>query len=234
MKRKVLCACALFLTLAFSLSATLSSAQTSPVFKLGFKALADQIPDVVGTPVESEYFNLSNGNSEQHTTKGLMVWRKADNWTAYTNGYMSWINGPNGVESRLNSDRFAWENEPIAAAPPAASPTAVPAPAPTVPPAGGVTAANGSAQCLACHGGSFDKLIASNAVFKTGSGETVNPHVYVPHDKKDTQSIPECTLCHTAHPLVAKPQVDLSKVKADYCFTACHHQYNFTPCTTCH
>src|SRR5450756_1239183 len=102
MKRSVLCI--LVLTLVFAGSATLAPAQTPPVFQLGFKALADQLPaEVVGVPLENEYFNLSNGNSEQHTTKGLMVWRKIDNWTAYTNGYMTWINGPAGVQSRLNT-----------------------------------------------------------------------------------------------------------------------------------
>src|SRR5450759_2372205 len=123
MKRSVLCI--LVLTLVFAASATLVPAQTPPVFKLGFRVLADRIPDVVGVPVENEYFNLSNGNSEQHTTKGLMVWRKADNWTAYTNGYMTWINGPNGVQSRLNTERFGWESDGRPATP------AAPAPAPT-------------------------------------------------------------------------------------------------------
>ena len=91
-----------------------------------------------------------------------------------------------------------------------------------------------TATCLACHGGSFDKLIASNAVFKDQAAETVNPHRYVPHNLKDAKSIPDCTLCHTPHPLVAKPQVDLSTVNVDYCFKACHHQNDFTPCAVCH
>ncbi len=26
-----------------------------------------------------------------------MAWRKADNWTAFTNGYKTWLNGPNGL-----------------------------------------------------------------------------------------------------------------------------------------
>src|SRR5450756_2401317 len=124
MKRSVLCI--LVLTLVFAGSATLAPAQTPPVFKLGFKTLADQLPaDVVGTPLENEYFNLSNGNSEQHTTKGLMVWRKVDNWTAYTNGHMTWINGPVGVQSRLNTDRFDWEKDPVVSAP-APAPIAAP------------------------------------------------------------------------------------------------------------
>src|SRR5450756_1061518 len=123
MKRAILCI--LVLALALVVSAVPAWAQAQPTFKLGFAALAGQIPGVVGTPVENEYFNLSNGNSEQHTTKGLMVWRKADNWTAYTDGYMTWINGPNGVQSRLNTERFGWESDGSPA------PPAAPAPAPT-------------------------------------------------------------------------------------------------------
>ena len=119
-------------------SAGVVSAQTAPEFQLGFKALADQIPDIVGTPLENEHFNISNGNSEQHTSKGLMVWRKADNWTAYTNGYMTWINGPNGVQSRLNTDRFDWEHDPVVAPQSAATPASTAAPAPTAPPASNV------------------------------------------------------------------------------------------------
>ena len=41
-----------------------------------------------------------------------MVWRKADNWTAFTNGYWTWINGPNGLAKRLNTQRYSWEANP--------------------------------------------------------------------------------------------------------------------------
>ena len=45
----------------------------------------------------------------QQTANGLLVWRKADNFTAFTDGYRSWIAGPYGVQARLNSERFFWE-----------------------------------------------------------------------------------------------------------------------------
>lgn len=77
-------------------------------FQLGFKTLAGQIPDVVGTPLEDEHHE-ANGDSLQQTTTGLMVWRKADNWTAFTNGSRTWINGPYGIQERSNDDRFPWE-----------------------------------------------------------------------------------------------------------------------------
>lgn len=85
-----------------------SSAQESPGFKLGFKTLADMIPAIVGTPLEEEH-STANGDSLQRTSTGLMVWRKADNWTAFTDGARTWINGPSGLQDRLNSDRLPWE-----------------------------------------------------------------------------------------------------------------------------
>jgi hypothetical protein len=83
---------------------------SAPVFKLGFKLLADQVPHVVGQPLDNERWG-DNGDSLQLTTNGLMVWRKADNWTAFTNGHTTWINGPYGVQSRPNHERFVWEKE---------------------------------------------------------------------------------------------------------------------------
>ena len=113
--------------------------RAAPRFVLGFKLIANQIPDIVGNPIENEWFDVRNGNSIQRTVNpkrltpaglprdGMMVWRKSDNWTAFTDGYMTWVNGPHGLQSRLNSERFPWENDPIV---PAASPTPAPAPQP--------------------------------------------------------------------------------------------------------
>ena len=116
-----------------------ASAQTAPTFKLGFKLLADQVPDIVGQPLEDEHFNPANGDSLQQTTKGLMVWRKADNWTAFTNGSHTWINGPDGIQDRDNNVRFGWEaqDNPAAGSAPAsqASPAAPAAPASQASPA---------------------------------------------------------------------------------------------------
>jgi hypothetical protein len=78
-------------------------------FRLGFATLASLMPEQVGTCVEEEHFKPSSGNALQHTSAGLLVWRKADNWTAFTNGYQTWINGPLGLVGRLNSERYPWE-----------------------------------------------------------------------------------------------------------------------------
>jgi hypothetical protein len=47
-----------------------------------------------------------------------MVWRKADNWTAFTNGHRTWVNGPFGVMERPNEERFEWEAGSAASPPP--------------------------------------------------------------------------------------------------------------------
>ncbi len=118
----------LFVALVLPILAPVPAAADTPRFVLGFKLLADQIPDIVGTPLEDEHFNPDNGDSLQQTTKGLMVWRKYDNWTAFTNGYETWINGPEGVQSRLNGQLLPWETPA-----PTPSPTPTPMPATATP-----------------------------------------------------------------------------------------------------
>ncbi len=88
-------------------------------FILGFatlKALIDAAegPDKVGDCLENQRFNPENGDALQQTTGGLLVWRKADNWTAFTDGYRTWINGPYGLQARLNTETFDWEAPPEA------------------------------------------------------------------------------------------------------------------------
>lgn len=90
------------------------AAPTDCQFVLGFatlKALIDAAegPEKVGECLENERFNPQNGESLQHTTGGLLVWRKTDNWTAFTDGYRTWANGPYGLQSRLNTEEFPWE-----------------------------------------------------------------------------------------------------------------------------
>jgi len=126
--------------LALSCILGVAGAQSKPEFRLGFKALADQIPTVVGQPIEEEHWG-ANGDSLQTTTTGLMAWRKADNWTAFTDGSKTWLNGPNGVESRSNNGLLSWESpqptiQPTATSQSQATATPQPAtaPQPIVPP----------------------------------------------------------------------------------------------------
>lgn len=107
---RILVSLALLVSLfAVSLAPNAASAAPSCQFVLGFKTLHDLIPQIVGDCLQNEYYNGINGDGLQQTTKGLLVWRKADNWTAFTDGYHTWINGPFGLQERLNTQRFDWE-----------------------------------------------------------------------------------------------------------------------------
>jgi hypothetical protein len=111
------------------------SASAACEFKLGFKTIRDQIPDRVGNCLVDEHYNPLNGDSLQETTGGLLVWRKADNFTAFTDGHRSWVNGPFGLQMRLNTEKFPWEPATPPPPPPAPVPPPAPAPAPAPPPA---------------------------------------------------------------------------------------------------
>jgi beta propeller repeat protein len=79
-------------------------------FTLGFKMLRDMIPSAVGDCRENEWHDAFNGDGLQQTTGGLLVWRKADNWTAFTNGSITWLNGPCGLQTRPNDGQpYSWE-----------------------------------------------------------------------------------------------------------------------------
>ncbi len=133
MLKKTLMALALLGALAAPAASVHAAAPCT--FVLGFANLAGDLPDQVGKCADNEFFNSQNGDEEQHTsTGGLLVWRKADNWTAFTDGYHTWINGPNGLEERLNTDRFPWE--PVTPPSPAPAASAAAPPAAPLPAAG--------------------------------------------------------------------------------------------------
>ncbi|MHB8409854.1 MAG: hypothetical protein ACYDHY_17505 [Acidiferrobacterales bacterium] len=88
-------------------------AQSAPncQYILGFATLHSLDAADVGDCLDNQAF-AANGDAVQHTTNGLLAWRKADNWTAFTNGYWTWINGPYGLAKRLNTQRYSWEANP--------------------------------------------------------------------------------------------------------------------------
>src|SRR6185312_10117872 len=92
------------------LAVVISNAQAAAAcqFQLGFKTLHDSVPDHVGDCIDNQD-NATNGDAQQLTTKGLMVWRKADNWTAFTDGNQTWLMGPYGLVARFNTQRYPWE-----------------------------------------------------------------------------------------------------------------------------
>jgi len=153
MPRALIAVLALLLAL---LAAALGGARAVAAcsFSGGFATLHDALPDVVGACAGDVSYSGESGDATQTTTRGLLVWRKADNWTAFTNGSTTWVLGPCGLQSRPNDQRFAWEqggacDDPVLLAAPTAesagngSPGAPPpaAPPPTLPPAPAPTAA---------------------------------------------------------------------------------------------
>jgi len=93
-------------------NATIPAAPPQPCkFVLGFASLAGLIPQQVGGCTSTEAHNPANGDALQYTKDGLLVWRKLDNWTAFTDGYHTWLNGPKGLQERLNTQRFPWEGD---------------------------------------------------------------------------------------------------------------------------
>ncbi len=92
----------------------------------------------------------------------------------------------------------------------------------------------GSALCLSCHEGSFDKLVDKKPSFKTESGLLVNPHQFIPHNEKKAENVPNCLDCHTTHPNPPQEKVDLSKVEVENCYVSCHHLRTFNKCGNCH
>jgi len=89
--------------------------------------------------------------------------------------------------------------------------------------------------CLKCHG-PYERLAGAPAAYAAPSGEKINPHVYVPHASKEAAAIPECTSCHQAHAVPPDAAQIKAQPKADvrWCYTACHHNNDFEPCTNCH
>jgi hypothetical protein len=98
------------------------------------------------------------------------------------------------------------------------------------------TPAAGAAVCLACH--QWPAVMQASANYKTEDGIAVNPHTFIdtsdPKPHSTGKGIPDCTNCHKPHPLPPPPAAQIPKGDVEYCFSACHHQRNFTPCSQCH
>ncbi|MXY00040.1 MAG: ABC transporter substrate-binding protein [Chloroflexi bacterium] len=80
-------------------------------FVLGFAALQSAAPDTVGECLENELHHPADGITRQQTTEGVLLWRKADNHTSFTDGHRTWVAGPQGLKQRPVGDRFAWESD---------------------------------------------------------------------------------------------------------------------------
>lgn len=116
------------LLLAVALAALITGALPGPAlhaqqpcrFVLGFATLHELLgPAIVGDCLEDERHDPASGDAEQRTSRGLLVWRKVDNWTGFTDGHLTWVNGPLGLQRRRNWERLPWESDaPAVAHPP--------------------------------------------------------------------------------------------------------------------
>ena len=82
----------------------------------GFQMLVDAVPQAAGMCTEQGHYWEPGADPRdfvQHTTTGLFVRRAFNDEPGFTNGYLSWVVGPQGqVLSRLNTDQFDWEKIP--------------------------------------------------------------------------------------------------------------------------
>jgi hypothetical protein len=100
------------IALLFAALAPVADGGPSCRFQFGFAHLAQLVPDRVGDCLDDERNDPATGNDLQHTTTGLLVWRKADNVSAFTDGRWTWLLGPDGLAQRPNTQRFGWEANP--------------------------------------------------------------------------------------------------------------------------
>jgi hypothetical protein len=107
--------CVSILAVLSSLSLPMLSTPARPEgcsFSLGFAALRHLIPHRVGRCLASARYDPSLGEVLQDTTGGVLIWRKADNWTGFSDGSRTWVLGPHGLQQRLSTQRLSWETTP--------------------------------------------------------------------------------------------------------------------------
>lgn len=82
-------------------------------FQFGFAKMKAAIPEIVGDCAGHERVDVTSGDTTQRTTRGLLVWRKADGAVAFTDGAHTWLLGPKGLQQRGNDERLDWEKVPL-------------------------------------------------------------------------------------------------------------------------
>jgi broad specificity phosphatase PhoE len=66
---------------------------------------------IVGNCVEDQRQIQGTDNAQQRTTNGVLFYRALDNRVLFSNASQTWINGPNGLVTRPNNQRFEWEGD---------------------------------------------------------------------------------------------------------------------------
>jgi hypothetical protein len=89
------------LAIALLLLPAPAAAQTGCAFRSGFKAIADQIPGIVGACLSEEH-DAGDGTARQLATGGYFVWRAADDSTTFISAGGTWRLGPGGPEGPID------------------------------------------------------------------------------------------------------------------------------------
>jgi hypothetical protein len=63
----------------------------------------------VGQATENERTDPATGDVLQATSGGMLIWRRATNLFYFTDGFATWVIGPNGLEYRHNDELLEWE-----------------------------------------------------------------------------------------------------------------------------
>ena len=113
-------------------------------FRVPFSQFKAEMSEVVGDCLENERYDQTSGDSLQRTTNGLLVLRRGDNRIAFTDGQRTWIRGPEGIQARMNHERFEWEAPPPTAVPQTTGTAASGTPVSGTPAAGTSSAAPGT------------------------------------------------------------------------------------------
>jgi phosphohistidine phosphatase SixA len=90
-------------------------ASPSPVacqIVLGFAAMRDLVgASTIGECLETERQIPGNGNAEQRTANGLLVFRALDQRALFVGANQTWITRDGAVVTRPNDQRFEWEGD---------------------------------------------------------------------------------------------------------------------------
>ncbi|MDQ6675031.1 MAG: hypothetical protein M3069_30555 [Chloroflexota bacterium] len=65
----------------------------------------------VGACVEDQKQVMGTDNAIQRTSNGALFFRAIDNRVLFSNATQTWINGPTGLVTRPNTQRFEWEGD---------------------------------------------------------------------------------------------------------------------------
>src|SRR5215210_2494138 len=100
-------------TSAPALSAAAPAPSQGPCdFGQGFATMRDLVgAPTVGECRENERQIPGNGNAEQRTANGILIYRALDGRLLFSTDSRTWINGPEGLIDRPNNERFAWEGD---------------------------------------------------------------------------------------------------------------------------